>query len=454
MHPMRLKQLFPAIDMTQGTPWKKLALFAVPLLIGNLFQQLYTTVDAIMLGNFVGDYALAAVSVTAAPIFLIMIMMMGISMGAGVMVSQYFGAKRREELSRTIGNCITLTAIAGVIIMAVGLVFSRTLLVFLDTPDAVLNDGVTYINVLLWGLLGLAYFNTFSGILRGVGDAFSPLLYLGFASVLNIVLNIILIGGLGLGVMGAAVGTVISQALTSLLCLRRLRQMCEHFDIGVVYLRPQREYVIQLLKLGIPTGISQAAFAVSMMAIQPLVNSFGPLLLAANLVVTRVDGFIMMPVFSFSNAMSVYAGQNMGAGKVDRISKGIKQCVLLAFGTALALVLFMLIFGRQIAGLFTQTEEVLEMSILFLRILAVGYLAFSINMVLWGAIRGAGDAVTPMWTAIFNAVVIRVPVAYLLVHMIGRPVALMYSLLIAWFANTILAITAYRIGKWRTKGIV
>jgi len=168
----------------------------------------------------------------------------------------------------------------------------------------------------------------------------------------------------------------------------------------------------------------------------------------------RVDGFVMMPNFTLGNAMSVYAGQNMGAGKVDRISKGTKQCALLAFGTALGLVILVLIFGRQIAGLFTQTEEVLVMSIRFLRILAAGYLTFSINMVLWGAIRGSGDAVTPMWASLINTVVIRVPVAYLFVHIMAEPVALMYSLLVAWFSNTILAFTAYRIGKWRTKGIV
>ncbi|MCL2856538.1 MAG: MATE family efflux transporter [Oscillospiraceae bacterium] len=451
---MGLKQQFTAIDMTEGTPWKKLGLFALPLLVGNLFQQLYSTVDAIMLGNFVGDYALAAVGVTIPAHFLIMVLMMGIALGAGVMVSQYFGAGRREELSRTIGNCITLTAIAGVLIMVIGLLFSRTLLVFLGVPPEILDDAVVYMNVLLWGILGLAYFNIFSGILRGVGDAFSPLLYLAIASVLNIILNFILIAGLDWGVMGAALGTVISQALTSLLCLRRLRQMRDRFDIGLSYLRPQKKYVYQLLKLGVPTGVSQGAFAVAMMAVQPLANSFGPLFLAANVIVMRVDGFVMMPNFSFGNAMSVYAGQNMGAGKVERISKGTKQCTLLAFGTAFVLMIIILLFGRQIAGLFTQTEEVLDMSIQFLRILAVGYLTFSVNMVLWGAMRGAGDAMTPMWASLINTIVIRVPVAYLLVYIMGRPVALMYSLLIAWVFNTMLALIAYRIGRWRTKGIV
>jgi Na+-driven multidrug efflux pump len=168
----------------------------------------------------------------------------------------------------------------------------------------------------------------------------------------------------------------------------------------------------------------------------------------------RVDGFVMMPNFSFGNAMTVYAGQNMGAGKLDRISQGTKQCTLLAFGTALIMVVVILLFGRQIAGLFTQTEEVLAMSALFLQILAVGYLAFSVSMVLWGAIRGAGDAITPMWGSLINIIVVRVPLAYLLVHLIGEPVALIYALLAAWIANMLQAVISYRIGKWRTKELV
>jgi putative MATE family efflux protein len=311
-----------------------------------------------------------------------------------------------------------------------------------------------YMNIMFWGVLGIGYFNILTGILRGMGDAFSPLLYLAFASLLNIALNFVFIGILGWGVMGAAIGTVFAQALASLLCLRRLMQMRNVFDIGLPYLRPKKLYVTQVLKLGVPTGASQAIFVLAMMVVQPLANSFGPLYLATHVIVMRVDGFVMMPNFSFGNAMTVYAGQNMGAGKLDRISQGTKQCSLMAFGTALIMVAVILLFGSQIAGLFTQTEEVLAMSTWFLQILAVGYLAFSINMVLWGAIRGAGDAITPMWAALINTIVVRVPLAYLLVYLIGEPVALIYSLLISWITNMLLAVIAYRIGKWRTKELV
>ena len=451
---LRFKRMLSTIDMTQGPPWKKLLLFTLPLLVGNLFQQLYSTVDAIMLGNFVGDNALAAIGSSMPIFFLIMLLMMGIAMGAGVMVAQYFGAKNREDLSYTIGNCITLTAMLGALMMALGPLATRPLLIFLGTPPEILDDSALYMNILLWGILGLGYFNILSGALRGMGDAFSPLLYLAIASLLNIALNFLFIGALGWGVAGAAIGTVLAQALTSFLCLRRLMQMRDVFDMGIHYLWPKKQYMSQMLKLGVPSGASQAIIALAMMAVQPLANSFGPMLLAAYVIVMRVDSVVMMPNFSFGNAMSVYAGQNMGAGKLERISKGTRECVLMAFVMALIMVSAILLFGRQIAGWFTQTEEVLAMSVQFLGILAVGYLAFAVNAVLWGTIRGAGDAITPLWASLINTFVIRVPSAYLLVHLLGTPIALAYSLLITWFTNTLIAVIAYRRGKWREMGIV
>jgi len=453
----RFKHLLSNLDMTQGKPWKKLLLFTVPLLIGNMFQQMFSTADAIILGRFVGDGALSAVGASMPMFFLLMVIMMGISMGVGVMVAQYFGAKKREELSHTVGVSLTITTIIGVLMMAVGPFVTRPLLVLLDTPPEILDDSVMYMTVLMLGILGMAYFNILSGILRGLGDTFSPLLYLAVVSVLNIGLNLLLIGLLGWGVWGAAFGTVIAQGLTSVLCLRRLMKMRDVFDMGVKYLRPRKRYVKQVLKLGVPTAASQAIFAIAMMVIQPLANGmeiYFPGFLAANIIVMRIDGFVMMPNFSFGNAITVYVGQNIGAGKLERIGKGVKQGAAMAFGTAVVLVTIMLVFGHHIAGAFTDTPQVIEMSMRFLRILALGYVVFGVNMVLWGAIRGAGDAITPMIGAIVNTVVIRVPTAYLFVYFMGVPEALFFSLLAGWISNALLGALAYRFGGWRSKGII
>jgi len=450
----RFKQLLSSIDMTEGKPWEKLLIFTIPLLIGNLFQQLYSTADAIFLGRFVGDNALAAVGSSMPIFFLIMVLLMGVSIGAGIMVSQYFGAKSREDLSYTIGTSITIITILSLIMMIFVPLGTRPLLALLGTPVEILADSALYMNILLWGVLGMAYFNILSGILRGLGDAFSPLIYLIITCLLNIALNFFFIVMLGLGVFGAAIGTVIAQGFSSILCFRRLLRMQDVFDFDKQFLWPRKKYVYQVLRLGVPTGASQAIFAVGMMIVQPLVNGFGTLFIATNVIVMRIDSFVMMPNFSFGNAVTVYAGQNVGAGKLDRIEQGVKQCSIMASTTALVLVALILLFSSYIAGAFTQTEEVINLSQRMLWILAPGYIAFAVNMVLWGVIRGAGDAISPMWGSLINTVVIRVPSAYLFVHLMGRPEALMYSLLAGWVTNLIIGIIVYRRGKWRTMGII
>jgi len=445
---------FASVDMTDGVPYKKLLLFTVPLLIGNIFQQLYSTVDAIFLGRFVGDNALSAIGASMAIFFLILMLVMGVAIGAGIMTSQYFGAKSREDLSYTIGTSITLTAIVAVLLTIFGPLATRPILVLLETPAEILDDSALYMNVLLWGILGLAYFNMFSGLLRGMGEAIAPLIYLIIACVLNIVLNFLFIVVLGMGVFGAAIGTVIAQAFSSLLCLRRLMQMRDVFDMGWCYLIPKKKYVKQVLKLGIPTGASQAIFAVAMMIVQPLVNGFGAMFIAVHVIVMRIDGFVIMPAFSFGNAITVFTGQNVGAGKMNRVDKGIKQCIIMAILVALVLIAAILMFGRNIAGAFTETQEVIDMTMRMLWILAFGYLAFSANIVVWGVIRGAGDAVSPLWGALINSVFIRLPSAFLFVYLIGTPDAIMYSLLVSWVSNLIIALIILRIGKWRKKGLV
>jgi len=450
----RFLKRFSSINMTEGTPWKKILLFTIPLLIGNVFQQLYSTVDAIFLGQFVGDNALAAIGASMPLFFLVLMLCMGVAMGAGVMASQYFGAKKREDLSHTIGTAITLTAIVSIIITIFGPFGTRPLLVLLRTPEVIIDDSTLYMNVLLWGILGLAYFNMLSGILRGIGEAIAPLIYLIIACLLNIALNFFFIVILRMGVFGAAIGTVIAQALTSILCFRKLMQMRDVFDMGWKYLIPRKKYVQQVLKLGVPTGASQAIFAIAMMITQPLVNGFGEMFIAVNVIVMRIDGFVMMPIFSFGNAMTVFTGQNVGAGNLAREDQGMKQCIRISMETATIIVVAILIFGRYIAGMFTDTQEVLDLTMRMLWILALGYISFSVSNVLWGLIRGAGDAISPLWASVINSVIIRLPTAYLFVHLIGRPEALMLSLVTSWGVGLIFAIIIFRVGKWRTKGIV
>ena len=356
------RRLNAPTDMTVGTPWKAILSFTVPMLIGNIAQQLYNTVDTIVVGKYVGDNALSAVG-SAGPILnMLLVLFIGISAGASIMVSQYFGAKNREALSQTIGNCITVTAIACVILILIAAPFIRPALAALNTPESILNWCADYLMICLVGMAGLGYYNILSGVIRGLGDSFSAVVYLMVATVINIVLDLLFVAGFNMGVPGVALATVIAQIVSSILCLLKLMRMREYFDFGWKYLIPKKEYVSTIVRLGLPSGLTQAIFSSAMIIVQSLTNCFGEQFIAANVIVMRVDGFAMMPNFSFGTALTTYAGQNVGAGLYDRVTKGAKQGTLMAVGTSTAITVIILIFGKFLMGLFTDTAELINLS--------------------------------------------------------------------------------------------
>ena len=351
---MTIKELFAPSDMTVGKPWEKIVAFTIPMLIGNIAQQLYNTVDSIVIGKYVGDNALAAVG-SASPILnLLLVLFVGISVGAGVMVSQYFGAKQRKELSMTIGNCVTLTAISSIIIMILGAVLSRPLLEMLKTPDSIIDWCTSYLVILMVGCAGSAYYNILCGILRGLGDSISALIYLLVATVINIVLDIVFVSQFHMGVAGVAYATVIAQAISAVLCMWRLMRMTDIFDFRPKYLKMKKQYSMEIIRLGLPSGITQAIFSMAMVIVQSLTNSFGEMVIAANVIIMRVDGFAMMPNFSFGTAMTTYAGQNVGARRMDRVEQGAKQGTLIAVGTSTTITLLIVIFGHHLMGIFYE----------------------------------------------------------------------------------------------------
>lgn len=407
-----LKKFMEPVDMTDGSPWQKIVLFAVPMLVGNIAQQLYNTVDSVVVGNYVGDNALAAVG-SAGPILnLLIVLFVGISVGAGIMVSQYFGAREREKLSTTIGNCITLTGIATLFVMIVASLVARPLLELLDTPETIIGWCQSYLLILFIGSGGLAFYNILSGVLRGLGDSMSALLYLLVSTMVNIVLDLLFVAKLGMGVNGVALATVIAQAVSAFLCLLRLMRMQELFELKPCYLKLQRKYTRKIIKLGLPSGITQAIFSMAMIVVQSLTNSFGEMFIAANVIVMRVDGFAMMPNFSFGTAMTTYAGQNVGAKRDDRVGTGAKQGTLIAVVTSTVITALILIFGKALMGIFTRTPELVDLSRDMMGILAVGYVAMAVTQCLSGVMRGAGDTMTPMWISIATTILIRVPIAY------------------------------------------
>ncbi len=456
----KVTRLFGQVDMTQGVPWKKIVTFTIPMLIGNIAQQLYNTVDSIVVGKYEGDNALAAVG-SASPIFnLLLVLFVGISMGAGIMVSQYYGSHDRENLSKTIGSTITLTAIASVLLMIAGTLAIRPALAILDTPESIIDWCTSYLMILLWGIAGLAYYNILCGILRGLGDSLSALVYLLIATIINIVLDVWFVAGLHMGVSGVALATVIAQLISAVLCLIKLRKMTEFFDLKPQYLKPDRTNVLTVIRLGLPSGLTQAVFSLAMVVVQSLTNSFGEMIIAANVIIMRVDGFAMMPNFSFGTAMTTYAGQNVGAKEYERVKQGAKQGTLIAAGTSAVITGLILLFGPLLMGIFTNTAELARLSANMMKILAAGYIAMAVTQSLSGVMRGAGDTVTPMWISLLTTVAVRVPLAYGLAYFTrtpelpqGRYESLWISLLCSWVLGALITFIFYRLGRWKKKAL-
>ena len=458
---MTLKQLFAPSDMTIGKPWEKILIFTIPMLLGNIAQQLYSTVDSIVVGHYVGDNALAAVGSSGPIVNLLLVLFMGISVGAGVTVSQYFGAKKREDLSITIGNCITLTAIASIIIMIVGSLGVRPLLVLLKTPDSIIDWCSSYLMIQVIGIVGCAYYNILCGVLRGLGDSISALVYLLVATILNIVLDLLFVAKFGMGVSGVALATVISQFISAMLCLIKLYRMRNVFDLNPQMLKVSGRHALTIIQLGLPSGLTQAIMSMAMIIVQSLTNSFGEMVIAASVIIMRVDGFAMMPNFSFGNAMTTYAGQNVGANRMDRVVKGAKQGTLIAVGISTTITCLILLFGKHLMGIFTETAELVNLSANMMKILAAGYIAMAVTQSLSGIMRGAGDTMTPMWISLITTVGIRVPLAYTLAHLTKSPElpngahqSLFISLLTSWLIGALLTFICYKFGGWKKKGIM
>ena len=442
--------------MTLGSPWKRIMEFSVPMLLGNIAQQLYNTADSVIVGMYVGDNALAAVG-SASPILnLLLALFVGISTGAGIVVSQSFGARDREGLSKAIGNCITLTFLATVFIMIVGPIITRPLLTLLDTPASIIEWCVDYLNIYFIGIIGFFFYNMLSGILRGLGDSVSALGFLLLAAALNVVLDLLFVAKFGMGVPGVSLATVIAQAISAVFCFVKLMKMREHFTLNKASVKLKKEMAMRIIQIGIPSGITQAMMSMSMMIVQSLTNSLGEMVIAANVIIMRVDGFAMMPNFSFGQAMSVYTGQNVGAGKWKRVQQGVRQGALIAQSFAVAIVVVLLFLNKYLFGIFTETTALIDLAGEMMRIMAVGYIAVSVTQVLGGVMRGCGNTVTPMWISVISTVVLRIPVAYGIAYFTrsaqfphGHPYALSISLLVSWTMGMLFSIIAFRFGKTR-----
>jgi len=451
-----IKQLFAAKDMTQGAPWQRILEFSIPMLLGNIAQQLYNTADSVIVGIFVGDNALAAVG-SAMPILnLLLALFVGIATGAGIVISQAYGARDREGLSKNIGNCISLAFVATIAIMIIGPLVTGPMLKLLGTPDSILGWCTSYLTIQFLGIAGFFFYNMLSGVLRGLGDSVSALGFLLLAAALNVVLDLVFVAVFGMGVPGVALATVIAQSISAVFCFLKLMRMSEHFDLNKKSVKLDKAVAMRIINIGIPSGVTQAIMSMSMMVVQSLTNSMGEMVIAANVIIMRVDGFAMMPNFSFGQAMSVYTGQNVGAGKFDRVQQGVRQGSLISQTFSVAIVIVLMFLGEYLFSIFTDTAALINLAVRMMRIMAVGYIAMSITQVLGGVLRGCGNTVAPMWISIISTVILRIPLAYVIAFYTrsaeyphGHPYALSISLLTSWVMGMVMSVIVFRFGKTR-----
>ena len=453
---MKLKELFSAKDMTLGSPWKRILEFSIPMLLGNLAQQLYNTADTVIVGKYIGDLALSAVGSSMPILNLLLALFVGVATGAGIVVSQRFGARDREGLSLAIGNCITLSIIATVVIMIVGPLVNRPLLTLLKTPASIFDWCAEYLNIYFIGIVGFFFYNMLSGILRGLGDSVTALIFLLVSAALNVGLDLLLVKHMG--VAGVALATAIAQVISAVLCYLKLRSMRDLFDLSWSFLKLRRAVAGRILKLGLPSGVTQAIMSSAMMVVMNLTNQMGETVVACNVIVMRVDGFAMLPNMTFGQAMSVYAGQNVGARMYDRVTKGVKQGTYIGLAFSATITAVLLLFGRYLFDIFTDTTELIDLANRMMQLMAVGYICISVTQVLGGVMRGAGDTTTPMWVSMISTIVIRVPLAYGLAYLTqtpdyphGQPIALFGSLVISWILGMVISIIVFAFGNWKKK---
>ena len=394
--------------MTEGSIWKNILLFSVPLILGNLLQQLYNTADSIIVGNFLGSNALAAVGSSGSPIFLLIGFSQGVAVGAGVVVAQYLGAKDREDAQIAVHTSLAIAGILGLVLTIGGVLVTRSLLVWMNTPAEVLEDAVTYMKIYFGGVLFSVVYNMAAGILNAAGNSQRSLIYLACASGTNIVLDLVFIAVLKMGVEGAALATDISQLVSCVLSLRFLTRVKADYRVTLRNIRPHRKMAGRIIRIGLPTGIQNMVISFSNVLVQSSVNVFGTKAMAGWGAYLKIDGFNILPVTSFSMAATTFTGQNFGAGRLDRVKKGMWVVIGMNLVYTLATGALLLTFSHPLLALFNGDPEVIAYGARAMRYFCPFYFLLGVMHAMAGTVRGAGKSVPPMAVLLFALCIFRI----------------------------------------------
>ena len=435
-------------DMTQGNPYSQIIAFALPIFLSQVFQQLYNTADTLIVGRFLGTNALAAVSSSGTLIFLLVSFFNGTSMGAGVVVSKYFGAKDNDKISRAIHTNIVFSLLCGVVLTLVGVFLTPTFLVWMKTDPDVLPEAIEYFRYFFLGSLAMIMYNACRGIMSALGDSKRPLYYLIFSSLLNVALDVLFVAGFGWGVWSAAVATVLSQAASVVLCLRHLLVKDQIYSVQLKKLRIDKAMLLEILRYGLPAGVQNSVIAFANTIVQTQINSFGKYATAAYGTHGKIEGFAFLPIVSFNMAISTFISQNLGAGLYDRVKQGAR------FGTVAAVLMAELvgvlwyIFAPQLIGLFDSNAEVIRLGTMQARTVSLFFFLLAYSHSIAAVCRGAGKAFVPMFIMLGVWCVLRICYIAYVSHTFGELSYIYWAYPITWAISSVMYLIYYLKGDW------
>ncbi|MGD9557924.1 MAG: MATE family efflux transporter [Mangrovibacterium sp.] len=440
-------------DFTKGKEAKLILQFSIPLILGNIFQNLYTIVDSIIVGNYLGKEALGAVGASFPFIFVLISLVIGVGSGASTVISQYFGARQHENVRKAIDTLFIFFLAASLLVTAAGILLCRQVFVLLRLPEEMMAEAVTYLSVYLSGMFFFFGFSGISSILRGLGDSRTPLYFMIMSAVLNVVLDLLFILVFKWGIAGVAFATVVAEALAFFLAAWYLNK--KHPVINLSFRRYvfDRSIFRSCVRIGLPTGFQQSFVAFGMMAIMGVINTFGTNAVAAYAAAIRIDSFAKMPAMTFSSALSSFVGQNLGAFRPERAKRGLRTTIWFSMGYSLFVSVLIIAFGKHLIRLFSSDIHVIAIGQDYLVIVSSFYLLLSVMFAFTGFLRGAGATFIPMVTTLISLYLFRIPVAYFLSGKIGVN-GIWWSEPVGWFAGMVILIIYYLSGKWKGKEVV
>lgn len=440
-------------DLTIGNEYKVIFKFSVPILIGNLVQQLYNIIDSIIVGKFLGKNDLAAVGFSFNITLLLLALSMGITMGTSIIISQYYGAKDMNSIKKAIDTSYVFSFILSIIVTILGICFSEPILIFFKVPSEVLPLAKMFLNVILIGTVCSFCYNTVTNVLRGLGDSKTSIYFLVISAILNIILDIVFVIVLRLGIEGAALGTIISQTFAFLGSYIYMNKIYPQFRFNIKHIQFDKKILKLSLKIGIPSVLQQLFISIGFLTVQVLINSFGASAMAAYTVASKIDAFAEIPTINLGKALSNFVAQNIGANLHERVHKGYSASLIMGTGISITITIIIMLCPNYLIGLFTNDNDVINTGINYLRIVGLFYIVFSAMQITNGVLIGAGSSLIPMFSTIGSLCLIQVPIAIVLSHKIGIN-GIWIATPMGWIGGFAIRLLYYFFGNWRNKSII